>query len=98
MTGGVVYVCDRKHLLVERTAPQHVLIESLTAADHRLVIDLLEAHERLTGSRLARAILRRDRGLTTFKRVTSAAPAPAVTAERPLAEEGDNRHVQELSA
>ena len=77
MTGGVAYVCDRKHALITQLDPQHLRVEPLTAADHQTVVELLETHERLTGSRLARAILRHDRGLTTFKRVMSAAARPA---------------------
>jgi len=78
MTGGVAFVCDRRRTLVARTNPQHLVVESLTAADQKAVRHLLETHERLTGSRLARAILRHDRGLTTFKRVASAAVPAAV--------------------
>ncbi len=90
MTGGVAYVCDRKQVLVERTAPQHVAVEPLTAADHRIVIELLETHERLTGSRLARAILRHDRGLTTFRRVVSAAARPAPSSTHPRSKRSTN--------
>ena len=97
MTGGVAFVCDRKQQLVERTDPQHLLLQPLTAADHKLVVELLETHERLTGSRLARAILRHDRGLTTFKRVVSAAERPAF-AEIPAIEEIDERAARELTA
>ena len=71
MTGGVAYVCDRRHTLVARTSPQHLAVEPLTASDQQVVRHLLETHERLTGSRLARAILRHDRSLTTFRRVAS---------------------------
>ncbi len=101
MTGGVAYVCDRKHSLVGRADPQHLLIEVLTAADHKLVVELLETHERLTGSRLARAILRHDRGLTTFKRVVSAAARPAfVEAPRAVDQpvDADEPDARELSA
>ena len=73
MTGGVAYVCDRRRTLVERSNPQHLAVEPLTASDQKVVRHLLETHERLTGSRLARAILRHDRGLTTFRRVGSVA-------------------------
>jgi glutamate synthase domain-containing protein 2/glutamate synthase domain-containing protein 1/glutamate synthase domain-containing protein 3 len=73
MTGGVAYVCDRRRTLVARTSPQHLAVEPLTAADQKVVRHLLETHERLTGSRLARAILRHDRSLTTFRRVASVA-------------------------
>jgi glutamate synthase domain-containing protein 3 len=71
MTGGVVYVCDRRQALVGRTHPAHVAVEPLATSDQHIVRDLLEMHERLTGSRLARAILRHDRGLTTFKKVVA---------------------------
>jgi glutamate synthase domain-containing protein 2/glutamate synthase domain-containing protein 1/glutamate synthase domain-containing protein 3 len=71
MTGGVAYVCDRRGTLVARTSAQHLSIEPLTASEQHIVRHLLETHERLTGSRLARAILRHDRGLTTFRRVAS---------------------------
>ena len=80
MTGGVAYVCDRRRTLVVQTSPQHLSVEALTASDHHIVRHLLETHERLTGSRLARAILRRDRGLTTFRRVASVM-MPAVVSE-----------------
>jgi glutamate synthase (ferredoxin) len=79
MTGGVAYVCDRRRTLVERSNPQHLAVEPLTASDQKVVRHLLETHERLTGSRLARAILRHDRGLTTFRRVGSAALADSVS-------------------
>jgi glutamate synthase domain-containing protein 3 len=69
MTGGVVYVCDRKQTLAARTAVQGLALEPLTLADQKIVRELVETHERLTGSRLARAILRNDPGLTTFTRV-----------------------------
>jgi len=86
MTGGVAYVCDRKRTLAVRTSPQHLTIETLSAADQRIVHDLLDAHERATGSRLARAILRHDRGLTLFKRVTPVdAAAPGAADEKPPA-------------
>jgi glutamate synthase (ferredoxin) len=83
MTGGVAYVCDRKRTLVTRTNPQYLAVAPLTAADQKIVRQLLETHEHLTGSRLARAILRHDRGLTTFRRVASAvAPATAEEAQK----------------
>jgi glutamate synthase domain-containing protein 3 len=69
MTGGVAYVCDRKQVLATRTCVQDLGITPLGAADQKAVRELLEAHERLTGSRLARTILRNDPDLTTFKRV-----------------------------
>jgi len=69
MTGGVAYVCDRRRTLVARSSPEHLAVEPLTVADQQIVSHLLETHERLTGSRMARAILRHDRSLTTFRRV-----------------------------
>ena len=71
MTGGVAYVRDRKLSLVSRTDPRQLAVEALDAADLKIVRHLLETHERLTGSRLARNILRNDPELTTFKRVSS---------------------------
>jgi glutamate synthase domain-containing protein 2/glutamate synthase domain-containing protein 1/glutamate synthase domain-containing protein 3 len=85
MTGGVAYVCDRKRTLVTRSNPQYLDVVPLTAADQKIVRQLLETHEHLTGSRLARAILRHDRGLTTFRRVASTV-APATAEEAPKAE------------
>jgi glutamate synthase (ferredoxin) len=69
MTGGVAYVCDRKQTLAARTRVQDLTIAAMTASDQKTVRELLEAHERQTGSRLARSILRNDPDLTTFKRV-----------------------------
>jgi glutamate synthase domain-containing protein 2/glutamate synthase domain-containing protein 1/glutamate synthase domain-containing protein 3 len=80
MTGGIAYVCDRRRTLVARTNPQHLVVEALTPSDQKVVRHLLETHERLTGSRLARAILRHDRSLTTFRRIASVAN-PAAVAE-----------------
>jgi glutamate synthase (ferredoxin) len=71
MTGGVAYVSDRRRLVTGRVNPQQLSVEPLSAPDRKIVRDLLETHERLTGSRLARAILRNDRELTTFKRVSA---------------------------
>ena len=78
MTGGVAYVFDRRQALVHRINPQHLTIAPLNAADQKIVRELLETHERLTGSRVARAILRHDSGLTTFVRVASAAARSAI--------------------
>ncbi|HEX7136354.1 MAG TPA: glutamate synthase-related protein, partial [Vicinamibacterales bacterium] len=91
MTGGVAYVCDRRRTVVARTNPQHLAVEPLTPSDQKVVRQLLETHERLTGSRLARAILRHDRGLTTFRRVASVAIPDSVTqtSEEKLAGEID---------
>jgi glutamate synthase domain-containing protein 2/glutamate synthase domain-containing protein 3/glutamate synthase domain-containing protein 1 len=89
MTGGVAYVCDRKRTLVARTSPQHLDVQPLNAADQKIVGQLLETHERLTGSRLARTILRHDRGLTTFRRVVNVdTPQRAVDADDVAEDEG----------
>jgi glutamate synthase (ferredoxin) len=84
MTGGVAYVCDRKRTLAGRINPQLLSVEALSASDQRVLRQLVELHEQLTGSRLARAILRRDRAFTTFKRVVNLT-APAVASEVPPA-------------
>jgi glutamate synthase domain-containing protein 3 len=100
MTGGVAFVCDRRRTLVARTSAEHLVVEPLTASDQKLVRHLLETHERLTGSRLARAILRHDRGLTTFRRVASAAIPVSVPqpVEDGLAEEIDESSRSENAA
>jgi glutamate synthase domain-containing protein 2/glutamate synthase domain-containing protein 3 len=79
MTGGVAYVSDRRRTVTGCVNPQQVSVEPLSAADRKIARELLETHERLTGSRLARAILRNDRELTTFKRVSA---APLETSSR----------------
>jgi glutamate synthase domain-containing protein 3 len=87
MTGGVAYVSDRRRSLVSRLNPEQLSVEPLDAADQKVLRDLLETHERLTGSRVARAVLRHDRGFTTFKRVVAVAPpAQLVMAEPDAAE------------
>ena len=76
MTGGAAYVLDRTRALVGRVNPQLVTVAPMTAADRKALRDLLETHERLTGSRVARAILRNDPSFSTFVRV---APVTAPT-------------------
>jgi glutamate synthase domain-containing protein 3 len=80
MTGGVIYVVGSRESLSARIDPQQLAIDAPTLAEQRLLRDLLETHERLTGSRIARSLLRFDRHLAGFCRVTpaSAAVAPAV--------------------
>ena len=51
-------------------------------AERTILRDLLTAHERLTGSRVARAILRSDRALSHFWRV--APVMPTVDAAAPI--------------
>jgi glutamate synthase domain-containing protein 3 len=84
MTGGVIYVAGSRESLAARINPQQLSIEAPTAAEQKLLRDLLETHERLTGSRIARSLLRFDRHLAGFCRITSAvatALAPPVEVE-----------------
>jgi glutamate synthase domain-containing protein 2/glutamate synthase domain-containing protein 1/glutamate synthase domain-containing protein 3 len=84
MTGGVIYVAGNRESLAARINPQQLSIEAPTAAEQKLLRDLLETHERLTGSRIARSLLRFDRHLAGFCRITSAvatALAPPVEVE-----------------
>ncbi len=75
MTGGVVYVYDARRVpAVPATAALAVGVP--VASDLNKLRALLATHMRLTGSRLARAILRRDRHLSGFHRL---APQAAVT-------------------
>ena len=88
MTGGVIYVAGNRETLATRINPQQLAIDAPTPAEQKLLRDLLEAHERLTGSRVARALLRFDRHLAGFCRITptvAAIAAPLVEAE-PVAE------------
>jgi glutamate synthase (ferredoxin) len=71
MTGGVAYVSDRHRTLAARTNPQSLSIEPLTASQQKIVRELIDTHERLTGSRVARAILRNDPQLAAFVAVRS---------------------------
>ena len=84
MTGGVIYVAGSRESLARRINPQQLAIDAPTLAEQKLLRELLETHERLTGSRIARSLLRFDRHLAGFCRITSAAmatAAPAVEAE-----------------
>lgn len=71
MTGGVAYVRARQPGLITRMEAQPLAVEALSPFDQAVLRELLEAHEGLTGSRLARAILRHDPALTTFKRIAA---------------------------
>ncbi|HMB81331.1 MAG TPA: hypothetical protein VKI43_14735, partial [Vicinamibacterales bacterium] len=75
MSGGVIYVAGSRETLAARTHPQQLAIDAPTLAEQKLLRELLETHERLTGSRIARSLLRFDRHLAGFCRMT---PAPAV--------------------
>jgi glutamate synthase domain-containing protein 3 len=84
MTGGVIYVAGNREALAGRINPQQLDIETPTAAEQKVLRELLEAHERLTGSRVARSLLRFDRHLAGFCRITpvlTAAIAPLVETE-----------------
>ncbi len=81
MTGGVVYAAASREALAARTHPQQIAIDAATPAEQHLLRELLETHERLTGSRVARALLRYDRHLAGFCRITPAAVAPAPLVE-----------------
>jgi glutamate synthase (ferredoxin) len=84
MTGGVIYVAGNRETLAARTNPQQLDIEAPTVAEQKLLRELLETHERLTGSRIARSLLRFDRHLAGFCRITpvaTAAIAPLVETE-----------------
>lgn len=70
MTGGVVYIGNGREMLASRTHPQQLAIDTPTLAEQKILRELLETHERLTGSRVARALLRYDRNLAGFCRVT----------------------------
>jgi glutamate synthase domain-containing protein 2/glutamate synthase domain-containing protein 1/glutamate synthase domain-containing protein 3 len=72
MTGGIAFVSDRQKTLAGRSTTDLLSVQTLTAAEQRQVRELIDAHERLTGSRVARAILRNDPGLSTFVAVRAA--------------------------
>ena len=89
MTGGVAYVRDRQRTLALRVPQPSLAVEPLTAADQKIVRDLIEAHERATGSRVARSILRNDPSLSTFVAVRvpeAARPAVEISEERAVNE------------
>jgi glutamate synthase domain-containing protein 3 len=75
MTGGVAYVSVARQTLAARTHPQQLAIDAPSATDQKFLRELLEAHESLTGSRIARRILRHDRLLGGFCKVTPAQAA-----------------------
>jgi glutamate synthase domain-containing protein 2/glutamate synthase domain-containing protein 1/glutamate synthase domain-containing protein 3 len=78
MTGGVVYLMVSRRQLVSRTHPQQLAIDVPTAVEQKFLRELLEAHERLTGSRVARTILRSQRHIGSFCKVTPVKPDVAV--------------------
>ena len=53
------------------SSPRHGEGDALSPSDLRAVQDLLKRHVRLTGSRIARAILRDERRLAGFRRIAT---------------------------
>jgi glutamate synthase domain-containing protein 3 len=78
MTGGVAYVLDRRRTLAARINADLLAVEPLGPADRQILRPLLDAHERFTGSRAARAILRNDPALAAFVRVSAVAAAASI--------------------
>jgi len=85
LTGGTVFVLGAREAVAARSSRTEVAIESLTPGDHVIVRDLLEQHARLTGSRVARALLRNDPTLSSFCRVVPATRVAAAAAEADVA-------------
>ena len=83
LTGGVAFVLDRKRTLAARVNPQLASVDALVASDRKTLLELLEAHERLTGSRQARWLLRNDPTLTSFVRIS---PVTVPAGQIPIAE------------
>jgi glutamate synthase (NADPH/NADH) large chain len=76
MTGGIVYVAGSRESLAARTNPQQLAIDAPTPAEQKQLRELLETHEPLTGSRVARSPLRFDHHRAGLCRVTPAAAEP----------------------
>jgi len=72
LTGGTVFVRAERGAVAARSNAGEVAVEALAPPDQALVRGLLEAHVRLTGSRVARSLLRNDPTLASFCRVTPA--------------------------
>ena len=75
-----------------RVNGEKVSVEPLSAADQKLVRELIEAHERATGSRVARGVLRNDPQLSTFVAVRGPS---TVHSRQSTAEKTDDRAVNE---
>src|SRR5262249_15132731 len=69
LTGGTVFVRGAREAVAARSNQSEVAVRALTPMDHAVVRDLLEDHVRLTGSRVARSLLRNDPALSSFCRV-----------------------------
>jgi glutamate synthase domain-containing protein 3 len=78
MTGGVVYVWDPLRM---PSMSAGLAVEVPSSSDLSVLRALVAAHASTTGSRLARAILRRDRHLSGFHRVAPRAVAEGAFTE-----------------
>ena len=72
MTGGVIYVAGQPRNAGRAHQPAAARrSRRRRAAEQKLLRELLETHERLTGSRVARSLLRFDRHLAGFCRIVA---------------------------
>ncbi len=78
MTGGVAYLWSEAGSAPPAVDGQSLTLGTPSIDDHVQLRALLLTHERLTGSRIARTILRRDRALSGFWRI-----APVSIASEP---------------
>jgi glutamate synthase (ferredoxin) len=83
MTGGVAYLWSEAGSAPPAVDDRSLTSGTLSTDDHGQLRALLLTHERLTGSRIARAILRRDPALSGFWRIApvSIASEPARPAD-----------------
>jgi glutamate synthase domain-containing protein 3 len=82
MTGGVAFVAMDRQALMRRIDPRQLTIDAAGPAAVLWLRDILQEHERKTGSRVARRMLRNDWQLSMFWRVAPIrAAAPAVDAD-----------------
>ncbi|HMC04062.1 MAG TPA: glutamate synthase subunit alpha, partial [Actinomycetota bacterium] len=82
MSGGELYVYDPEGVLAERLNPQLVEAAAPTESHLASVRELLHRHGELTGSAMAKAVLRRwARSKHAFIRVAPRAPATVEAAE-----------------
>jgi glutamate synthase (NADPH/NADH) large chain len=85
MTGGVAYVLAPDARFATRCHPETVVVEPVEPADRLIIAELLAAHRRATGSRIARRLLRTgEPALRAFRKIApgrkavpAAAPAKA---------------------
>jgi len=81
MTGGVVYVLDSQRPVLQ-TKVDTLAIDVPTPSELAMLRDLLSSHARLTGSRVAHAILWHDRSLSALRRLAPVAADEATAALR----------------